>query len=188
MRGSAIAVLVLTMLTAATPQTKRRPSRPVMEASATEQKARAAEDRAAIEELQRKDIAASMASDVDALLSLWTDDGVLLAPQHGPISGRAALRKFYEQQRDATGNAEILGYEEQWQEVRVMGKYAYQWGQIHARMRTGQSRAESSTLVNAMRILQRAEDGTWRVARAIYNEAQSSTSVGKEQLPEGERR
>ncbi len=188
MRESAIALLALAMLMPAMPQTKRRPVRPATEMSDSERQTREAEDRAAIQRLQQKDIVASMAFDVDALLALWTEDGVLLAPQHAPVTGRPALRDFYQQQRDALGNVEILAYEEQWQEVRLLGNYAYQWGEIRSRMRTGQSKAESSTVVNAMRVLKREDDGTWRVARAIYNEARASTSVGKEPVPEGERR
>lgn len=181
MRATVIAVIVLLLMSAAAPQSKRRP-RPDTPAEA---QSRTAEDQAAIQKLQDKDILASTAFDVEALLALWTDDGVLLAPQHAPVSGKAALRRFYEQQREALGRADIIGYEEQWQEVRIMGDYAYQWGQIQQRTRIGQSRAESSTLVNAMRILKRDEDGAWRVARAIYNEARASTTVGTQPAPAG---
>ncbi len=187
MRESAVALLLLAMLLPAMAQTKRRPAHAAAELSDSERQAREAEDRAAIQKLQQKDILASMAFDIDALLSLWTDDGVLLAPQHAPVTGHSALRRFYQQQHNALGNVEMLGYEEEWHEVRLLGDYAYQWGQIRSRMRSGQTKAESSTVVNAMRLLKREEDGSWRVARAIYNEAQASTSVGKEQIPEGER-
>ena len=182
MRSTLIALLVLILVTSGIPQKTRRtppPARPG-------QQSREVEDQAAIRRLQERDIAASMALDVDALLGLWTDDGVLLAPGKEPISGKAALRDFYEKQREAMANVEILSYEEQWQEVRLAGDYAYQWGQIRSRSRTGQSKEESSAVVNALRILKRNEDGSWEVARAIYNEARSSTSVGAT-APEGER-
>lgn len=188
MRVSAIALLLLAMLAPAVAQSKRRPARPATEMSDSERQARETEDRAAIQRLQQRYIAAAMSLDIDALLSLWTDDGVLLAPQHPPVTGHAALRKFYQQQQNDLGNVEMLGYEEQWQEVRLLGDYAWQWGQIHARMRTGQSKAESSTVMNALRILRREENGAWKVARAIYNEAQASTSIGEEHVPEGEQR
>jgi len=182
MRSTAIALLIVFTLSAAVSQTKRR-TRPEGQPS----ESRLAEDQAGIQKLQEKDIAASTSLDVEALLSLWTEDGVLLAPDHAPISGKDALRSFYEQQTKALGNAEIVGYEEQWQEVRIVGDYAYQWGQIQERTRTGQNSAESSTTVNAMRILKRDEDGHWYVARAIYNAARSDTSVGKQPAPAGER-
>jgi ketosteroid isomerase-like protein len=122
------------------------------------------------------------------MIALWTDDGVLLAPGHGPISGKTKLREFYQAQQDALGEAEILSYEEQWQEVRIVGEYAYQWGQIHSRTRSGQGKAENSTALNTLRVLKREPDGGWRIFRAIYNEAHAGTSIGSETIPEGERR
>ncbi len=181
MRSMFVALLVLTMAGSGVAQKKHKPAE-------GQPPSREAADQAGIRKLQERDIAASTAFDVDALLALWTDDGVLLAPGQAPISGKDNLRAFYDKSRDALANAEILGYEEQWQEVRIMGDYAYQWGQIRSRRRTGQSKQEASDVVNAMRVLKRSEDGSWRVARAIYNEARSGTSIGSETVPEGERR
>ena len=181
MRGMFVALLVLMVAGSGVAQKKHRPVE-------NQPQSREAADQAGIRKLQERDIAASTAFDVDALLALWTEDGVLLAPGQAPISGKNSLRAFYDKSRDALANTEILGYEEQWLEVRIMGDYAYQWGQIRSRHRSGQSKQETSDVVNAMRILKRGEDGSWRVARAIYNEARSGTSVGSETVPEGERR
>ena len=183
MRGTAIALAILLILGAARSQTQRR-TRP---ADAAQAQSRAAEDQAGIRQLQEKDIAASTSFDIEALLSLWTDDGVLLAPHQAPITGRDALRSFYEQQRDAFGNTEVLAYEEQWQEVRVVGDHAYQWGQIRERTRTGQGKAESEAVVNAMRILKREEDGHWYVSRAIYNDARPEPPQAKPEAPKEEK-
>ena len=183
MRSTLIALLVFTLATSGFTQKRRA----VPPAGTAQQQSRSATDQAAIRQLQERDIAASMAFDVDSLLALWTDDGVLMAPGHGPVSGRAQLRQFYEQQKDALGNTETLSYEEQWQEVRIVDDYAYQWGQIQSRTRAGQSKVENTKVVNALRILKRDQDGSWRVARAIYNEARTGTSVG-EAAPQGERR
>lgn len=179
MRSTWLTVLVLVIVVSSgAAQKKRRPA-------AGAEPSKSASDQAEIARLQERDIAASMAFDVDALVALWTDDGVLLAPGHAPISGKTKLREFYEAQRDAMGNAEILSYDEQWQEVRIMGDYAYQFGQIRSRTRTGQSKAEDSKVMNALRILNREPDGGWKVSRAIYNEARSGTSIGSEPIPEG---
>ncbi len=182
MRSMMVAFLLLLMAGSGMAQKKHRTGAPA------EPQSRETADQAGIRKLQERDIAASTAFDVDALLALWTDDGVLLAPGQAPISGKDSLRAFYDKSRDALANAEVLSYEEQWQEVRIIGDYAYQWGQIRSRRRTGQSKQETSDVVNVMRILKRSEDGSWRVARAIYNEARSGTSVGSETAPEGERR
>ncbi len=182
MRSMMVALLVLVIAASGMAQKKHRTSAPGGQQPSRQ------EDEAGIRKLQERDIAASTAFDVEALLALWTDDGVLLAPGQAPISGKDNLRAFYEKYRDTMANAEILSYEEQWQEVRILGDYAYQWGQIRLRRRTGQSKEESADVVNAMRILKRADDGSWRVNRAIYNQARSATSIGSQAAPEGERR
>ena len=187
MRTLLLGSLLLALACSAAAQTKRAPRRTPPPAVPGQQRSREAEDRAGIQKLQDRDIAASMAYDVEALTALWTEDGVLLIPQHAPIVGKEALRAFYEQQRDAMANVEVTAYEEQWQEVRIVGDYAYQWGQIHGRTRKGQGKDETSTVVNALRILKRDEDGAWKVARAIWNEARTATSLGKQEVPPGER-
>ncbi len=183
MRSMMVALLlILLMAGSGLAQKKHRTSAPGGQQPSRQ------EDEAGIRKLQERDIAASTAFDVEALLALWTDVGVLLAPGQAPISGKDNLRAFYEKYHDAMANAEILSYEEQWQEVRIVGDYAYQWGQIRSRRRTGQSKEESSDVVNAMRILKRSDDGSWRINRAIYNQARAGTSIGSPNVPEGERR
>ena len=134
------------------------------------QAATAAQDREGIAALQKRDIAASMAFDVNALLDQWTDDAVLLPPRHEPIVGKAALRRFLEDKKEQHANFDMLAYNEEWNEVMVVGEYAYQWGTVSYRIKppTG---SEIGGAVRAVRILKREEDGEWRVARAMWNEA-----------------
>lgn len=183
MRSTFVALFLLLLVTGGMAQKKHHPA-----ATPQGSASREAADQTAIRKLQEQDIAASTSLDVEALVGLWTDDGVLLAPGQAPISGKDNLRAYYEKYQDAQANAEVLSYDEQWQEVRILGDYAYEWGQISSRQRTGQGKQEISTVVNAMRILRRSENGSWKVARAIYNEARSGTSVGSRPAPEGEPR
>ncbi len=169
-------------------QTRKSQRRAGTEASSSEQPSRDAQDRAGIQKLQERDIAATISNDVDALVSLWTDDGVLMVPGQGPIVGIEALRAFFEKQRQAMANTDVTAYEQEWQEVRVVGDYAIQWGQIHGRTRKGQGAAENSVTVNALRILKREEGGSWKISRAIWNEARAGTSIGAQPNPSGERR
>ena len=129
-----------------------------------------AQDREGIAELQKREIAAGMAFDVNALLELWTEDGVLLPPRHEPIIGKAALRRFLEEKKDRYANHDMLAYDQEWNEVMVIGNYAYEWGTVSFRMKppTG---SEIGGAVHALRILKREEDGDWHVARALWNEA-----------------
>jgi ketosteroid isomerase-like protein len=127
-----------------------------------------AQDREGIAGLQKREIAAIIAFDVNGLLDQWTDSGVLLPPHHEPIVGRAALRRFLEEKKQQYANYDMLAYDEEWNEVMVIGEYAYQWGTVSYRMKppTG---SEIGGSVHAMRILKREQDGYWRVARAMWN-------------------
>ena len=186
MRRVLVGCLLLVCLPWAGAQTRKSPSH--KSAGEPAGPSREAADRTAIQKLQERDIAASMSFDPDALTALWTDDGILMIPGQAPIQGVDALRAFFEKQRDSMANVDVTAYEEEWQEVRIVGDYAFEWGQIHGRTRKGQGAAETSVTVNAMRVLKRLDTGEWRISRAIWNEARSGTSIGSQQVSPGERR
>ena len=64
----------------------------------------------AIEELRQKDIAASKAFNVDRLVSLWTEDGILIPPGTDVVRGKAAIRDMLSA-RAETEMGKILEYE-----------------------------------------------------------------------------
>jgi ketosteroid isomerase-like protein len=160
----AAAALILVLMSPVPLGSQRRPEHPFRLPPTQEQ------DREGIAALQKREIAATIAFDVNGLLDQWTDSGVLLAPHHQPIVGRAALRRFLEEKKQQYANYDMLAYDEEWNEVMVTGEYAYQWGTVSYRMKppTG---SEIGGSVHAMRILKREDDGYWRVARAMWNEA-----------------
>jgi len=168
-RRSFYPAAILMALLVCTPQlgSQKRPTQKPSQASAQ------AQDREGIAAMQKGMIAASMGFNVNAMLDLWTEDAVLLPPRHDPIVGKAALRRFFEDKKNQYANYDMLAYDEQWDEVMVVGEYAYQWGTVSYRMKppTG---SETGGAVRAVRILKREEDGYWRVARAMWNEAPSS--------------
>lgn len=121
-------------------------------------------DRKAIEELDRKDMAASRKNDVDALLALWTEDGVLLQPGSAPVVGKPAIRELLLQQQQQTAQVQTMAYDEKWDEVLIESGHAFEWGQITATMKLPNDR-EVQQSVNAIRVLARQPDGSWRFAR-----------------------
>lgn len=127
-------------------------------------------DRKAIEELDRKDMAASKKNDVDALLALWTEDGVLLQPGSAPVVGKPAIRELLLQQQKQTAQIQTLSYEEKWDEVLIESGHAFEWGRITATMKLPNAR-EAQQSVNAIRVLARQADGSWRFARVAITPA-----------------
>jgi uncharacterized protein (TIGR02246 family) len=127
-------------------------------------------ERNAIKELDQKDIAASKKNDVDALVALWTDDGVLLQPGAAAVVGKEAIRKLLLQQQQQAAHVETIAYDEKWNEVRIAGGYAFEWGQIGATLKLPDAR-EVRQSVNAIRVLAKQPDGSWRVARVAVTPA-----------------
>lgn len=127
-------------------------------------------DLKALEALSQKDIAACMKDDVEMLCSLWTDDGVLIMPGSPPLIGKKAICGMLQQQKASSKESLTTGYTEEWAETRVVGDYAWQWGKISQTDADSAGKQETMR-VNAIRILRREPDGSWKVARAVVTPA-----------------
>jgi hypothetical protein len=73
---------------------------------------------AAIEKLDQRDAQAAKIDDVETLVSLWTDDGVLLQPFSDAVVGKAAIERVLRQQKQASEQARFktIAYDEDWTE------------------------------------------------------------------------
>jgi uncharacterized protein (TIGR02246 family) len=165
-----ISLLLLTLALPGFAQTRRRPAPRQQEPSA-EQKQQFADDQEAINALHDKDIEANIALDPDKLESLWTDDIVSIYAGGPPVVGRDANSKRLHEQVEQMKSQEILAFNEEFQEVRIIADEAYEWGLVTARTRPMAGGAEKNFRLNMMRILKRQPDGTWRIARVMYNGA-----------------
>ncbi len=174
MRISLTLILLLALVGPCTAQTRsQRPrSTPAAAERAAQEQFQA--DRKAIAELQQREIAAAMGLNIDELMATWADDGVLLPPDHAPVAGRDALRAWYDEQRKRLANYDILGYEENWNEVQISGDLGYQWGTITGRAQPP-VHGEVDITLHALRVLKRQPDGSWLIERAIWNEAPAET-------------
>ncbi len=129
---------------------------------------------AGIEELHRKDIAASKARDFKTLLSLWTEDGVLLLPGRKPIVGKEAIKAYMDEQAEISRTYKIKKYEHEWQEIKIIGDWAFEWGFYEGEaemIKGGEIIREQGKL---LRILRKQKDGSWKAARAIGNNDETS--------------
>lgn len=127
-------------------------------------------DLARIEELHETDMRASREGDYRTLRSLMSDDAVVLPPGGRQIRGREALDRSFAAMSAAESPTEVLEYRFDWQEIRVLGDYAFEWGYIHGKERHRETGAVRAELYHVMRILQRQPDGAWKVHRTIWNE------------------
>lgn len=152
--------------------TAKKPASRAKAPSAAEQhrQASAAEDRQGIEDLHQADIAASLAFDIDKLTALWDDEIVSMPPNSKPIVGIEANHAYLAAQQKAMANVDILGYEETWDEVRILGEYAYEYGTIRSRIRQVNAKEETPLEFNVMRVLKKEPTGIWKVYRTIWND------------------
>ncbi|NIM14098.1 MAG: SgcJ/EcaC family oxidoreductase [Candidatus Aminicenantes bacterium] len=124
-----------------------------------------------IEELHRIDMEASKQGDFDTLLSLWTEDGVMIAPKSDPVIGKEAIASGMETYREQLKNLTITRYVIDFKEVKILGDYAFEWGMYH---HVYYNNDEPDKIIEergkVMRILRRQANGKWKVARAIWTE------------------
>ncbi len=156
--------------------------------SEAEQQQQLEEDKEAIEKLHDDDIKASLALDVPALEALWTDDIVIMPPGSKAVVGREANAARLEASVAKLKEVEVMAFDEQWQEIRIQGDWAYEYGTMSGRMKPFSGGAEISYQLNVMRVLSRQPDGSWRIARSIYNdatEAPAPKAPEKKEEPKG---
>jgi uncharacterized protein (TIGR02246 family) len=128
-----------------------------------------ADDRRAIEALHEKDMAASEAGDLFTLLSLCSDDCVMLPPGEAPIVGKEAIRASLQRDLEQEHGYRITEYIHDFEEVKVLGDWAFEWGRFSATAEPVAGGAPIRSSGKILRILARQADSTWKVARSIWN-------------------
>ena len=110
--------------------------------------------------------AASEGSDIERILSYWTDDAVVLPPGLPPIAGKAALRHYVE------ASMRIPGFRIGWLSSEVAfspdRNLAYMFSQNAVTM-NGPDGAPVTTKGRAVTIWRRESDAQWRCAVDIWN-------------------
>lgn len=155
------AIILTTVLstTMATCDMKRNPSNPQQELNA-------------IAQLHDRDMEASRFGDFETLRSLMSEDAILMPPGENWIRGPEALDEHYRNIAEGMQEMEVTEYTIEFEEVRVLGNYAFEWGIIRGAMRprgSDPSTPSESSSYKVLRILKKGADGQWRVHRAIWN-------------------
>jgi uncharacterized protein (TIGR02246 family) len=127
------------------------------------------DDRQAIEALHQKDRAASKARDLATLLSLCSDDCVMLPPGEDPIVGKRAIRASLERDLEQEQDYRITEYVHNFAEVKLLGDWAFEWGTFSAAAVPVGGGPPIRSSGKILRILERQAGLTWKVARSIWN-------------------
>jgi ketosteroid isomerase-like protein len=94
----------------------------------------------------------------------------MLPPKQEPIRGREAIWKFMQIQLPESQKYEITEYVQHFEEVKVIGDYAYEWATFHGTYHLKTDGPDLYERSRLFRILRRHTDGSWKVARAIWQE------------------
>jgi ketosteroid isomerase-like protein len=121
-----------------------------------------------IEDLHRRDVAATKAEDFEALKSLMDEECLVFPPDGEPESGKNYLDGIRALADGSESHSMILELTQDWEEIIVLGDFAYEQGVVRysVSMEDGSSFRETQRL---MRILRRQRDGVWRVFRAMWH-------------------
>ena len=155
MRHRLPAVAALLLVAACTPSPENRP---------TEAHGASAQDLAAISRLHDAYVLAHNDADVPRMIALYTEDGVLMPTDEPALTGREAIGGHYEEFFDQTPSKILLRPIE----TRVAGDWAFERLEMTVTMPGGGENVMEAK-VKYLWILERQKDGSWKIARAIYN-------------------
>ena len=134
-------------------------------------------DLEAIEDLHRRDVAAIKSNDFETLMSLMDEQCIVFPPDSEPEDGRAYLGRARASSDSIERQPEILELVQDWEEVRLLGDFAYEQGIVRYAVRDANGAILRETQ-RLMRLLRRQPDGEWRVLRAMWH-APRRASEGK---------
>ena len=128
------------------------------------------EDFARIEELHQAEKQAVLDGDMAALISLWTEDGVILAPGERPYVGKDAVRVYFRKIMDETAEYAVVAFEQDFKEVKLLGEWAFEWAIRTLSLEHRESGLTMESADKLFRVLQKQADGTWKVARGVWTD------------------
>lgn len=94
----------------------------------------------------------------------------MLPPAMEAICGREAIRNYLNEKFMEWENYEVARYDQQFEEVEVLGELAYEWGTskgVYYMKDDGPDIFENSRI---FRILRSQPDGSWKIARIIWHD------------------
>jgi uncharacterized protein (TIGR02246 family) len=127
-------------------------------------------DLTAIQKLHETDMAAAKIHDINTLITLITDDCILLPPGQEPIRDRDAIWKFMQEQLPESQKYEITEYVQNFEEIKIIDDWAFEWATFHGTYHLKSGGTDLHERSRLFRILRRQSDGSWKVARAIWHE------------------
>jgi ketosteroid isomerase-like protein len=123
-----------------------------------------AADLAAIERLDKADIAATLTQDPTALTTLWSEDAVNLGFPGPPVVGIKAMGEANQKFRTDYPEFKVLKYAPDIKDVQIADGWAIEVGNFAGTYKISAKGDPVSTEGKGMRVLKRQNDGSWKFA------------------------
>ena len=124
------------------------------------------DDVRAIQALNQHDVQAVLSGDTRAITSQWTDDFVVLS-SGSIVRGKDANVAMVEASAEQINAFVPVDYVVEFEEITVLGDYAYEWGTYRGSMRPRAGGETMSYGGKLLRILRREPDGAWKMHRTM---------------------
>ena len=122
----------------------------------------------AIQRLHLRDMSASASGDFRALRALVDDEAVMFPPGGAPQRGAKEFDLAFERMAAGPKTHEVVSYRLDFEEVKVFGNYAVEWGAIRGATREIATGRIVESEYHVMRVLRRQKNGSWKVYRSIW--------------------
>jgi len=136
----------------------------LLAARAQERPAGSADDLASVRDVLRGLAAADNADNLDAVVSHYREDAMLLPPNAGAVAGRPAIRVWYEQ------GFHHFRFEVSFdvEEIQASGDWAFARGYINGQLNPKADEAPVRLHEKYLMVLRR-DPGGWKIARLMWN-------------------
>jgi ketosteroid isomerase-like protein len=124
---------------------------------------------AGIVKLHQQDIAATMSSSLSGLVSLWSDDGVLISQGEKPLVGKAAIQAYLIETFRKNPNMKVLKYEPEVKNLELVGDVAYEWGFFKVTQQGSDTSKPVNFQARFLRVLKLQSNGSWKFVRIMWN-------------------
>jgi ketosteroid isomerase-like protein len=131
----------------------------------TMHKAKGDADRAEIQAATTELLAAVNSSDDGRLLAVWSNDGILMPPNHAAIRGRAELQKYFKERFSGTR----FRFSFRLSDIQLAGDVAFERLAYTALIWPAEGGPPVEDAGKGLHVYRRQPDGSWKLALDIWN-------------------
>jgi len=109
---------------------------------------------------------ASLSGDVEGVMSMYTDDAILMPPNDTTLFGKAEIRAWWE---DYFRFFRVTSNVESERELTVVGDQAYERSMFSVTIVPKEKGARILDEIRSLAVWRRQSDGNWKITHQIWN-------------------